>query len=42
MFQQLAIASGFGWNRYVKMVGQVMPKRGKTLELPFPAEAETV
>ncbi len=42
MFQRLAIASGFGWNRYVKMVDQVMPKRGKTLELPFPSEAETV
>jgi hypothetical protein len=36
MFQRLAIASGFGWNRYVKMVDQVMPKRGTTLEIPFP------
>ncbi|WP_263379698.1 P63C domain-containing protein [Granulicella paludicola] len=36
MFQRLAIASGFGWNRFVKMVDQVMPKRGNTLELPFP------
>ena len=36
MFQRLALASGFGWNRYVKMVDQVMPKRGNTLELPFP------
>jgi hypothetical protein len=36
MFQRLAIASGFGWNRFVKMVDQVMPKRGDTLELPFP------
>jgi P63C domain len=36
MFQRLAIASGFGWNRYVKMVDQAMPKRGNTLSLPFP------
>lgn len=35
MFQRLAITSGFGWNRYVKMVDQVMPKRGNTLELPL-------
>lgn len=38
MFQRLAIASGFGWNRFVKMVDQVMPRRGATLEIPFPAE----
>jgi len=38
MFQRLAIASGFGWNRFVKMVDQVLPKRGSTLELPFPVE----
>lgn len=36
MFQRLAIASGYGWNRFVKMVDQVLPKRGKTLELPLP------
>jgi hypothetical protein len=36
MFQRLAINSGFGWNRYVKMVDRVLPKRGNTLELPFP------
>lgn len=38
MFQRLAIASGYGWNRFVKMVDQVLPKRGATLELPFPEE----
>jgi hypothetical protein len=38
MFQRLALASGYGWNRFVKMVDQVLPKRGSTLELPFPAE----
>jgi hypothetical protein len=36
MFQRLAIANGFGWNRFVKMVDQVLPKRGDTLALPFP------
>jgi hypothetical protein len=42
MFQRLALASGFGWNRFVKMVDQVMPKRGNTLELPFPDGTSTV
>lgn len=36
MFQRFALANGFGWNRFLKMVDQVMPKRGDTLELPFP------
>jgi len=35
MFQRLAIASGHGWQRYVKMVDQVLPKKGDTLELPL-------
>lgn len=35
MFQRLAIANGFGWQRYVKMVDQVLPKKGATLELPL-------
>jgi hypothetical protein len=35
MFQRLAIANGYGWHRFVKMVDQVMPKKGNTLELPF-------
>lgn len=35
MFQRLAIANGFGWNRFVKMVDQVLPKKGNTLELPL-------
>jgi hypothetical protein len=40
MFQRLAISNGYGWNRFVKMVDRVMPKRGDTLELPEPdAEA---
>ena len=40
MFQRLAISSGYGWNRFVKMVDQVLPKRGVTLDLPF-ADADT-
>ncbi len=35
MFQRLAIASGFGWQRFYNMVEQVMPKRNANLELPF-------
>lgn len=31
MFQRLAIANGYGWQRFVKMVDQVLPKRGMTL-----------
>jgi len=38
MFQRLAISNGFGWKRFVKMVDQVMPRRGETLSLPFPGE----
>lgn len=35
MFQRLAIANGYGWNRFVKMVDQVLPKKGNNLELPL-------
>ncbi len=38
MFQRLAIANGYGWNRFVKMVDQVLPKKGNTLELPLSEE----
>ena len=36
MFQRLALANGYGWNRFVHMVNKVLPKKGETLELPFP------
>jgi len=36
MFQRLAIKSGYGWHRFINMVDRVLPKRGNTLELPFP------
>ena len=39
MFQRLAIANGYGWNRFYQMVDQVLPKRGANLDLPFPGEA---
>jgi hypothetical protein len=42
MFQRLAIKNGFGWKRFVKMVDQVLPKRGATLELPLPMPDENV
>jgi len=35
MFQRLAIASGFGWKRFVNMVDQVLPKKDATMLLPF-------
>lgn len=35
MFQRLAINSGYGWNRFVKMLDQVLPKKGSNLELPL-------
>ena len=38
MFQRLAISNGYGWNRFVKMVDQVLPKRGVTLNLPFQSD----
>lgn len=41
MFQRLAIAQGFGWNRFVKMVDQVHPKKGATLDIPFPDGEES-
>lgn len=38
MFQRLAIANGFGWIRFVKMIDQVLPKKGSNLEFEFMAE----
>ncbi|MBU6442428.1 MAG: hypothetical protein KGR48_00835 [Alphaproteobacteria bacterium] len=35
MFQRLAIANGYGWQRFLHMVDQVLPRRGDTLPLPF-------
>jgi hypothetical protein len=35
MFQRLAIANGFGWVRFLRMVDQTMPKKGTTLEFDF-------
>jgi len=35
MFQRLAIANGWGWQRFLNMVDQAMPKKGDTLQLPF-------
>jgi hypothetical protein len=38
IFQRLAIANGFGWQRFLHMVDQVLPRRGETLPLPFAEE----
>jgi hypothetical protein len=35
MFQRLAISNGYGWQRFLHMVDQVLPRRGDTLELPL-------
>lgn len=35
MFQRLALANGYGWHRFVKMVDSVLPKRNATFEMPF-------
>jgi hypothetical protein len=35
MFQRLAIANGYGWNRFLRMVDQVLPKKDATMFLPF-------
>jgi hypothetical protein len=35
MFQRLAIANGYGWQKFVQMVDAVLPKRGNTLQLPL-------
>lgn len=35
MFQRLAISNGHGWNRFVKSIDQVMPRKGQTMELPL-------
>ncbi len=42
MFQRLAIVNGHGWQRFLKMVDQVLPRRGQNLELPltFPSGPE--
>jgi hypothetical protein len=40
MLQRLAIANGYGWQRFLHTVDQVMPRRGDTLPLPLPANDE--
>lgn len=41
MFQRLAITSGFGWMRFLRMVDQVHPKKGNTLELPLMEQGDS-
>jgi hypothetical protein len=35
MMQRVAIGSGYGWQRFVNMVDQAMPRKGDTLQLQF-------
>src|SRR6266436_6778984 len=37
MFQRLAIANGYGWQRFLHMVDQVLPRRGGLSPLLHPA-----
>lgn len=32
-FQRLAIVNGYGWERFIKTIDQVMPRKGETLEM---------
>lgn len=36
--QRLALANGWGWQRFMHMVNQVLKKKGDTLDLPFTDE----
>lgn len=36
--QRFAIQSGWGWNRFLKAIDQIMPKKGQTIEFAFDAE----
>ncbi|MHC8388412.1 P63C domain-containing protein [Pseudomonas sp. MDT2-39-1] len=38
--QRLSLANGWGWSKFMKMVDQVMQRKGQTLELPFGFDAE--
>ena len=35
MLQRLAVANGYGWHRFLNSVNLVLPKRGKTLDVPL-------
>ena len=39
--QRLCLANGWGWQRFMNMVDQVMPKKGQTLHLPLDNPNET-
>lgn len=41
-FQRLALSNSYGWNRFVKMVDKVFPKRGSNLELPFNLDPDPI
>jgi hypothetical protein len=36
--QRLALANGWGWQKFMGMVDQVMKKKGQSLDLPFDAD----
>lgn len=42
LFQRLALKNGYGWVRFVRMVDQVLPRKGSTLELPLGLDVEGI
>lgn len=39
--QRLAIANGWGWNKFMSTVNQIMKKKGQTLDLPLTFESDS-
>jgi hypothetical protein len=42
MFQRLSIQNGHTWAQFLKMVDQVMPRKGDTLEIPFNGSSNAI
>lgn len=40
--QRLALANGWGWQKFMNMVNQVMKKKGDSLDLPFATDAQPI
>ncbi|MDZ4860759.1 MAG: P63C domain-containing protein [Candidatus Hydrogenedentes bacterium] len=41
MFQRLALANGNGWQKFLQMINQVLPRRGQNLEIAFEANSSS-
>ena len=40
--QRLALVNGWGWQKFMNMVDQVMKKKGQSLDLPFNTDGEVL